>query len=108
MAQQRGRTLNSGKPGDVAHVELYRDDNGVPIATGETIKVPSNLYFVADEWCVVNDFLRERQQPELRLCATENLHGPFPELERSPLEEARQREFLAGEAEAAEAETPEQ
>lgn len=100
MPPLRGRTLNSGKPRDIAHIEIYRFDEGAWIATGETISVPSNLYFVADEWCGVNE-VQPAHPPnapfEQRLTATENLHGPFPAIEMTPLQSARQREFVAGE-----------
>ncbi len=111
MAQDRGRTKNSGNPRDIAEVEIYRFDEGAWIATGVVEKVPSNLYFVADEWCAVNDYIPERGPTERRLTATENLHGPFPVIERTPLEEARHKLFVQGEIDAgaaADAATPEQ
>lgn len=77
--QLRGRTVNGGKPRDIAEVEIYDLKDGKYVATGETLKVPANLYFVADEWCVVNDYALVEGGTEQRLCATEEIHGPGAE-----------------------------
>ena len=58
MAQKFGKLLNSGKPMEIAEVDIYEFDSerGEYVPTGETLKVPSLLYFTEGKHCVVNHF----------------------------------------------------
>lgn len=76
MPQQRGKLKNSGKPLDIAEVDLFDKDpdTGEYVANGKSGEFPSLLYFESGKWCVVNDFFPDEKtgmKPGLYVCATE-------------------------------------